>query len=129
MFDRHAAIAAAREVLDAAPRVELSGGDHEIAVDLGALVDKIVAAGAPDALAVPAYDDKLAQEAAYRIAHPVGDDPGAHVTVIASRGAVATGVWLGEQRFVGGLTKPDAAWHLGMAYCSAAQHATRQERR
>lgn len=129
MFDRAAAVAAAREVIAAAPRVEVTGGEHELALDLGALVDRIVAAGDPDALTVPTYDAQLAQEATHRIAHPVDDDPGAHVTVVARRGAVATGVWCGPEHFVGGLTKPDAAWYLGLAYCSAAQHATRQERR
>lgn len=128
MFDRDAAITAARHVLDTAPRVETPNGP-EIAVNLANLVDKILAAGNPDALTVPPYDPELAKDALYRIAHTVDEDPGAQITVTARRGAVATGVWRGPEQFVGGVTIPATAWHLGLAYCSAAQHAMREERR
>lgn len=119
MFDRAAAIQAARSVLDAAPRLSPAA---EPIVDLGALVDAIVAAGSPDALVVPKYDAALAVWARYRLAEDAGEGT-TTMSVVARTGAVAASVYEGERSVVAGLATIDMAWHLGLALCSTAMEA------
>lgn len=67
MFDRPAAIAAARKLLDDAPT--LDGSDAPI-FDVGELVDAVIAAANPDALVIPTYDTVGAPTANYPVLYP-----------------------------------------------------------
>lgn len=124
MFDRLAAIAAARTVLDAAPRVDVNGASEPV-IDIAALVDAIVKGGDPDALIVPAYDEALAQFARFRLEQDGANGVGAHMVITARSDAVSVGVHRGSETIVAGLTGTDMAWHAGLALCCAALEAKR----
>lgn len=123
-FDRAAAIRAARAVLAAAPTIEGANGG-ELAVDLGKLVDTITAAGNPAALAIPPYDEELAQSARYRLEQDVGTELGAQMAITAHLGGVAIGVSRQGSQLVAGLVAVDSAWYTGLALCSAAMEVRR----
>ena len=124
MFDRPAAIRAAREVLESSPVVE-GVNDAQPIIDLAKLVDAVLAAANPSALIVPAYDDQLAQSARYRLEQDIVGR-GAHMSLIARPNAVAVGVTTDpENVLVAGLVGPDAAWHTGLAWCSASMESRR----
>jgi hypothetical protein len=132
MFDRQAAIAAARDVLAAAPEVAgAEMGSTALAVDVAKLVDAVVRAGNPDALVVPPYDETLASEAWYRFGIPTDEISGRELQFVLHYGNVLTRVRLdkdeGEARTLG-ITYPDAAWHAGLALCSVAQIAKEEGR-
>jgi hypothetical protein len=126
MFDQDAAQRAATEILASAPRLE--GGDGtEIVIPIKALVEAIMAAGNPDGLIVPAYDEALAAEARYRIEQPTKDNPGASMTILAHDEAVALVIRDGRgEQLSAGFVGPDFAWHLGLALCSASQETRRR---
>ena len=130
MFDQAAAQRAAQRVIAAAPRIE--GGDgSEYVVDVKKLVTEIVAAGQPESLVIPAYDDVTAASARYWIklpsTTPDSADPGIYMIFLAHKGGVGAAVYSGDgQRICTGIIGPEFAWHLGMAACSASQEAARQ---
>lgn len=137
MFDRQAAIAAARKVLDAAPTLE--GSDAPI-VALGELVDAVLAAANPAALVIPAYDAVGAPTARYPLLYVgVGDtdlSAGSVARVRALDKPVAYGdvVEVGMVKFELSLTdgtdidamlRAEGAYHFGLAVVSAATEAHR----
>lgn len=119
MLDRAAAISAARQVLEAAPTVDVEGM-REPVIDIGRLVDTVLAAANPDALVVPVYDVTLAQSARYRLEQDDGSTRGAQMAVTAQHGAVLITVSRAGEVIVAGLVNSDAMWQLGLACCSAA---------
>lgn len=124
MFDRAAAIIAAREALDNAPRVDI-GGVSEPVVDIAALVDAVTKAGNPDALVIPAYDEPLALFARFRLEQDTPEAPGATLTPTAGPGVVKIAIVRDGKTIVAGLTSNDMAWHAGLALCSAALESRR----
>lgn len=124
MFDRSAAIIAAREVIDSSPRIDI-GGVSEPVIDIGAVVDAVTKAGNPGALVIPTYDESLAQFARYRIEQDTPETPGAVMSITARSGAVSVNVHRGGAAIAAGLTNSDMAWHAGLALCSAALESRR----
>ena len=126
MFDQAAAQSAAAAVLASAPRIE-GGSGTELAISVKELVTAIVTAGNPDALVIPAYDEALAPNSAYRIEPDTEANPGATMGVQAHPGAVSMPVRAGDGTMLtAGMTGPDFAWNLGLALCAAAQEARRR---
>ena len=126
MFNQDAAQRAARDMLAEAPRIE--GGDGtELVISIKDLVNAIMAAGNPDALAIPAYDPELALAARYRLEQPTDANPGAYLVPIAHKGAVGITIRNGaDEILTSGLIGPEFIWHLGLALCSVAQESQRR---
>jgi hypothetical protein len=125
MLNRAAAIIALRELIDAAPTIDVAGV-REPMFDLNVMVNAVLAAANPDALVVPKYDAMLAQSARYRLeTDTVG--PGAKLSITAHPGAVALDVHSAHSgQLVAGMVAPDSVWHTGLAMCSAAEESRRQ---
>jgi hypothetical protein len=132
MLDLVAAAAAARRVLDAAPVLDtVDGGDGVTPiVSLTELAQAVLTAANPEALIIPVYDAALAQSARYRLAQDTEDGVlGAKASITAHPGAVAVAIYSGDGRTLSaGLVGPDAWWLFGLACCSAAMDAQRQQR-
>lgn len=139
MFDRQAAIAAARKVLETAPTLE--GSDAPI-IALGELVDAVLAAANPDALVIPAYDAVGAPTAEYPLLYVTADGQSVatgRLKVHASDAPMSYGdvVDVGmveiNLRFadgqdtadVRGMLRADGAYHFGLAVMSASVEAHR----
>lgn len=136
MFDRPAAVAAARKVLEAAPTLE--GSDAPI-FDLGELVDAVVAAANPDALVIPAYDAVGAPTAEYPLLYVGVDDTdlsGGSVIRVQALDPVTYGdiVEVGMVKFSLSLTdgtdidamlRAEGAYHFGLATLSASVQSHR----
>jgi hypothetical protein len=139
MFDRQAAIAAARKVLDNAPTLE--GSDAPI-FQLGELVDAVVAAANPDALIVPAYDAVGAPTANYPLLYVTIDgtpvsagslkvqasDAPMRYNDVVDVGMVELGLHFedgGEASDAKAMLRAEGAYHFGLAMISASTEAHR----
>lgn len=124
MLDRAAAVTALRELLDAAPVIDVAGVQQPM-YDLHALVNAVLTAANPDALVVPRYDPMLAQSARYRLEQDA-HGPGAKMSITAHPGAVAIAVHARDgNQLVAGMVAPDSVYLTGLAMCSAAEESLR----
>jgi hypothetical protein len=139
MFDKPAAIEAARKVLDEAPTID--GSDRPI-FSISDLVDAVLAAANSDALIVPAYDHVIAPHAWYPLLYARRDTvdlPSASVRITASDKVMSYGDVVdvgmveislrlddaGDTEVTTGMLRADGAWHVFLTGLAAANESHR----